>query len=474
MQETLSTFGAPPPPRPPGSAPVPTTKGRQRIAVLRLAWPICCTMMGETLMGLVDTKLVSGLGPKALGGVGIANALLYLSAITVMGLMRSIKISTAHAVGLGRPEDGRRFAQIGLMWAVCIGFVVAWLLPHGSGLLATLGVDPDVLPLANAYLGARSWGVPASFCVAALVEYRQGLSDVRLPMAIGVGGNVVNAVLAYCLIYGHLGLPKMGVAGAGMGTSITEMLQLAVMASVLFVRAKGQVRAVSRLAWRLAHRTMVAVGVPTALHFFCEYLAFATCTAILASMGDIEVAAHQIVVVINRLAYLPGLAMGEVACILVGQALGAKRLDAADAAVRQALGLAVTFMVLCGLGFVVFSRPLAAFFTQDAAIAERVTHALWVAGLFQVLDATNVVMRGALRGARDVRLAAIVGVGILWICVPTLTFVLGRWAGWGVVGGWCSFLAETALCAIFFYRRWYRGRWRLSMLATSELMTSHP
>jgi MATE family multidrug resistance protein len=473
MQDTMSTFGAalvPGPPRPSTLAPPPPA----RYAVLRLAWPICCTMMGETVMGLVDTKLVSNLGAAVLGGVGIANAVLYLSAITVMGLMRSVKICTAHAVGLGRPADSRRFAQVGFLWGLGLGLAVAVAMRWAPALLVAVGVNPDVLPPATDYLLARSWGVPAAFCVAALVEYRQGLSDVRLPMAIGIGGNVVNAVLAYSLIYGHLGFEARGVAGAGLGTSIAEYLQLAAMLAVLAWRRWHSRPQPSHLGLREAARSMAAVGLPTALHFFCEYLAFAACTGILASLGEVEVAAHQIVVVINRLAYLPGLAMGEVACILVSQALGAGRLDAADAAVRQALRLAVTFMVACGLGFVVFSAPLAGFFTQDPATASRVVHALWIAGVFQVLDATNVVMRGALRGARDVRLAAIMGVTILWACVPTVTFLLGHLAGWGVVGAWCSFLLETALCALVFYRRWYRGRWRLSVFATSELVSSHP
>jgi MATE family multidrug resistance protein len=210
------------------------------------------------------------------------------------------------------------------------------------------------------------------------------------------------------------------------------------------------------------------------MHFFCDYLAFAVCAAILASLGEREMAAHQITVVVNRLAYHPGLALGEVACILVGQALGARRLDMADRAVRSALKVAIIFMVVCGAAFALSSGPIAGFFTSDPSIASRTTHALWVAGMFQILDAINIVMRGALRGAKDVRFASFVGVCILWACVPTVTYGLGRLAGWGVVGGWVSFMVATGLSAVFFTQRWRRGQWRLSMTATTGLVAVRP
>jgi MATE family multidrug resistance protein len=91
-----------------------------------------------------------------------------------------------------------------------------------------------------------------------------------------------------------------------------------------------------------------------------------------------------------------------------------------------------------------------------------------IAAVFQVLDAVNIVLRGALRGAKDVRVVAFIGIGVIWLCVPTAALVLGRWAGWGAVGGWVGFVAETTLAAGLFYARWKSGRWRSEFVAAEE------
>lgn len=429
--------------------------------IARLAWPICCAMLGETLIGLVNTKLVATLGADALAGVGIGNAVIYICMVTVMGLMRGIKICTAHAVGAAQAHTSKRYAQLGLVAALFLGCWALWLSQSLCVALAPWLLAPSLQAPTLDYLLARSLGFPACFAVLALVEYRQGLSDVRLPMVIGLLGNLLNGVLAYALIHGHMGLPQLGVRGAGIGSSITEGVQCLVLLAC-YARDIFSKSAEALPSWSSACKHWLQIGLPTAMHCCFEYMAFATCTLILAGLGQSEIAAHQIVVVINRLAYLPGLAIGEVTCILVGQSLGASQMQNADATVKQTLRLAMGVMALCGVFFILCARALAGFFTQDPQISEHVIHALWVAGLFQVLDATNIVMRGALRGAQDVRITALVGICVLWTCVPSFTWLLGERYGFGMVGAWLSFLIETSLCAAFFSYRWYYGRWRVA------------
>jgi MATE family multidrug resistance protein len=418
--------------------------------------------MGETLMALVDTKLVGGLGGHALGGVAIANTLLHLTLVCILGLLRGVKICTAHAVGAGRPQAGWRYAQVGMLWGAGVGLVAAVLLPTVLPRLAGRWFDAELLAPAQAFLVARSAGVPAMAMVAALNEYRQGRGDVRLPMLVGLGGNVVNAVLAYSLVYGHLGLPALGAAGAGWGTTVTEFVQLGVLlGAVLFLaRRERRGQAPTRLGFGACAAELFRIGVPTGLHALCEYLTFVVCTALLVHVGEIEVAASQVVSAINRVAYMPGMAVAEVTCILVGQALGARRLDEADRVVRAGLSVAVTAMVTCGICFIALREPLAHFFSADARVAGRVQQVLWIAGIFQVLDACNLVMRGALRGARDVRAAALIGTCVLWACVPTVTYWVGYRAQHGALGAWFSFLVATAVCAAVYAYRWYYGPWR--------------
>jgi MATE family multidrug resistance protein len=166
-----------------------------------------------------------------------------------------------------------------------------------------------------------------------------------------------------------------------------------------------------------------------------ELLAFNAFTVILASLGAAEAAANQIALVVMRTSLLPGIAVGEASCILVGRALGRRRLSEADQANRAAITLAVAFMALCGVAYGLFGWAVARAFTSDPQVAMTTRNLLLVAAVFQVLDAFNVVLRGSLRGAEDVTLPAIQGIAISWFCVPTAAFVLGKLAGFGALGG---------------------------------------
>jgi MATE family multidrug resistance protein len=425
--------------------------------LIALAWPIAAGMFSETLLGLVDTKLVGGLGASAIGGVGVATTLMYLNYSTVFGVMRAVKVRTAYATGEGRPADGVRYATSGALLGAVAGVIVWAIARDVSGLLALLRVDPRIAPYARDYLSAVTFGAPATCALAALINHRQAMGDARSQMIVGVGGNVVNVFLSYGMIYGHFGLPRIGVAGSGYGTAVSEWLELVAMIALHVRESRG---ARPAIAYGRAMREVLGIGIATGLHFGGEMLAFTAFTAVLGSIGGADMAAHQIALITIRTSFLPGIAVGEASCVLVGRALGARRLDLADRANRAALVTAVTFMAACGVVFGLFGENIARGFTSDPDVIRIATRLLIVAAFFQILDAFNVVLRGSLRGAADVRVTAILGIAIIWTCVPTAAFFLGKLAGWGALGGWCGFVAETIFATIIFGARWSRGAWR--------------
>lgn len=439
--------------------------------LVRLAWPIAAAMAGETVIGLVDTKLVGGLGPAALAGVGVGSTFMFLGYVVVFGVLRGVKIRTAYAVGQGSAEGALRYAQVGVLFGLGAGVMLWFCARDVSWVLTKLQVDPALVPYARDFFAAVTYGAPATFVVSALTQYRQGLGDARSPMYVGIAGNVVNAGLGYCLIYGHLGLPALGVSGAGYGTAVTEYLE-ALALLVLFARDARRAKGVVLSSWRVAFREVTALGVPTGLQFGAEVLAFATFTSVLGSIGAEQVAAHQAALATIRTSFLPGIAVGEAASVLVGQALGRKNLAEADRVTKSALLVAIGFMAACGVVFGVLGGPLARLMTPDDATAEIAKHLLWIAAVFQVLDAINIVLRGALRGAKDVRWPAIIGIAVVWTCVPGAAFLLGKLAGWGAIGGWCGFIAETVLASIFFWIRWKRGAWRSAYVPTKRARVS--
>lgn len=293
--------------------------------------------------------------------------------------------------------------------------------------------------------------------MVALVQHRQGLGDSRTPMVVGLSANVLNAVLAWALIHGHFGLPALGVRGAGLATAVAITAQAAFLLA-LFVRDVRRAGGLPPVGAEL--REVASLGVPTAAQFGLEMLAFTTFTALLGSLGPRELAAHQIALSVLRACFLPGIAVAEAGSVLVGRALGARDLREADRAVRAGLVLAVGFMGVTSLVLGALGPFVARRFTGDPGVVATAAKLLWIAALFQAVDAVTIVLRGALRGAKDVRVVALVGIACAWTCIPTAALVLGKSLGWGAAGGWLGFVAETSIAAAILAHRWRKGAWR--------------
>ncbi len=429
--------------------------------LVTLAWPIAAGMLGETALGLCDTKLVGALGASAIGGVGMAGMLLFVGYAMIFGLMRGVKVRTAYAVGEGRPGAAVRYAEAGALLGAAVGLVL-WLITRDvTPVLELLGLEASMVPPARDFVAARSWGAVGTCAAAALTQYLQGVEDTRTPMVVGLFGNVVNIALAWSLIHGHFGLPALGVRGAGYATATTEMLELCALLIVVRRRARSiPTTDAARLPLAEALREVAGLGVPTGLHFVLESMAFMTFVAILGTFGAAQMAAHQIAMSTMRASFLPGVAVAEAASVLVARSLGERRLGAADRVTVASLALGIGFMTLCGVAFALFGEAIAGVFTDESEVLHVARRLFLVAAVFQTLDAANMILRGALRGAKDVRWVAAVGTTVAWVAVPGSAFVLGRLAGWGAFGGWIGFVIETTVGALFMWRRWTRGPWR--------------
>lgn len=434
-----------------------------RREVIDLAWPTAVAMLGDTAMGLVDTKLVSGLGSNALGGVGVATTIMWLNYSIVFGLMRGVKVRTAHAVGEGREQDGLAYVRAGVLMALLCG-VSIWLFSRDATWAFTrLGIDPAAVPYARDFLAARTWGAVSICLISAFVQYRQGAGDARMPMMAGLLANSVNAPLAWALIYGKFGLPALGVRGAGYATATAETVEALFLAWVVLRARRDMQRAgkpASFLSQNQALREVATLGVPTGFQFGMELLAFTAFTAILGSIGASEIAAHQVAMAVIRTSFLPGVAVAEAASVLVGKSLGERDLAKADSITKTSIAMAAGFMTVCGFGFALFGGNIARQFAQEPELIRVVRRLLLIAAVFQTLDAVTIVLRGSLRGAKDVRVVALIGISVAWICVPGAAFVLGKQMGMGALGGWCGFVAETTLASSLFWLRWTRGTWR--------------
>jgi MATE family multidrug resistance protein len=209
-------------------------------------------------------------------------------------------------------------------------------------------------------------------------------------------------------------------------------------------------------------REVMRLGLPNGLQMLIEVGSFLLLTLLIAAMSEAELAAHQIALHTIHFSFLPALAVGEAGSVMAGQAVGADRDDLVLEVARLAMWLAGAYTAACTAVLALGAPAIARAFTADAGVIAVAVPLMHVAAAFQVADAGNVVSRGILRGAGDVRFPAVVGIAAAWSLTPPLTWLLGRVLGMGAFGGWLGLCAEIMTVTVLFWLRIVRRGWRRS------------
>lgn len=419
--------------------------------LLHLAWPITISMLSFSAMTLVSTGFVASIGSDELAGVGLAGVIGFSLVCFGIGLLRGAKTLVSQAVGAGRGDRIPELVGAAIGTALVLGVLATIVGQLLAPWLASLSASPRAGGFAAEYLAIRSLGASLVLVYCALREASYGVGDTRTPMRASLAGNAVNIVLDIILILG-LGWGVQGAAVATIFGNVTEVF-------VLGWPMRVQLR---RVTWRpVAVREVWRQGVPNGLQFIMEVGAFLILTVLIARSSAVDGAAHQMVLHLVNVSFLPAHALAESAAVLVGQAVGANKDHLVPIVARRAFTIGAVYASLCCVLYAVLGGTIAhAMASGDPALAARATTLVHVSLLFLVADASNVIARGVLRGASDVRYAAVVGIATSWLTTPPLAWLLGVQAGLGAVGGWLGLAIEIVVGAVLFWHRVQRGGWR--------------
>ncbi|MGH9160784.1 MAG: MATE family efflux transporter [Vicinamibacteraceae bacterium] len=429
---------------------------------LHLAWPVIAGEIGWMAMSVVDTVMVSPLGPAAIGAVGVGSNSFMAVAIFGMGLLLGLDTVVSRAFGARRLDECHRWLLHGVVLAVLVSVplaLVGWTMPV---LLARMRVHPDVLPMATEYLRILDVGLLPLLMYAAFRRYLQGLSLTRPVGFALVSANLVNVVVNWLLIYGHLGLPAMGVAGSAWATLLSRVYMAAVL-GVAIVRAE---RAAPSGLWQTPRhidlarlQRLVALGLPAAVQLVLEIGVFAAITVLAGKLAPTSLAAHHIALNLAALVFMVPLGMASAAAVRVGQALGRGDLSGAAHRGWAAIALVVLFLLVSSVLFASVPRFLVSLFTSEAAVVAAGVVLLRVYALYQVFDGIQVTATGALRGLGDTRTPLVYNLVAHWGVGLPVGYVLCFQAGAGVVGLWIGLglgLTAVAVALLVVWRRQVR------------------
>lgn len=433
--------------------------------VLAMAWPVVLTNLLQSLALTVDLIFVGALGPVALASTGVATQVFFVGMTVANGLAAGATALVARAIG-GADRDGAdRATTVALLLA--LAFSVPLMMATyflDAPLLRLMGAQDEIVENGALVLRVLAFAIPGNMLILTATGAMQGAGDTRPALYIGIGVNVVNLVLDWLLIFGHLGFPEMGLAGAAVATAVSFTI-----GGVAFVwllrRGRRPVRLVPRaLALRDTSRRLLRVGAPAGLEQLLLSLGFTAYLILILRFGADALAAHQIGLRVQSFAFMPGFGFAAAAAALVGQGLGRGDPQEAESSGWTAIGMGLAVMILLSAVMFAFARPLAGLFTDSPeSLRLGVT---WIHVLVFAMPAIafHFTAAGALRGAGDTRWPLLVSFAGLWLVRLPVAWVAGVWLGWGMTGVWAGYMIEYYARAIVTTWRFARGRWKTMRL----------
>jgi putative MATE family efflux protein len=430
--------------------------------VIRLAWPVAAEMLLHTLTQVVDMMMVARLGRSALAAVGLSFRPMFFTLSIFLGIGAGTTALVARAMGRRDPREASEVAHQSVLATVALSTLLALLFwGFAPGILRFMGAQPDVMPLGISYMRGLAWGMIFMYTANVATSALRGAGDTHTSMRVNVFANVLNVVLNYVLIFGHFGFPQLGVFGAAVATSISRAAGgLAII--LLVLRGRLVITFPRRLLefhptvfWRVFR-----VGVPATAERMLLSMAMILHLRMVAVEGTIAVAAATLSQNIEELSHMPSIGLSVSASALVGQFLGHERPDAAERSGRECVRIALTFMGIMGMLFLVFPRVWLSLYAPEAELVPLATTLVRWTGIAQPFMAVAFVLAGALRGAGDTRSVMYATALSMWGVRLGLTWVFMSVLGWGAAGAWMAMAVDTAVRAAIMAALFARGAWK--------------
>lgn len=426
-----------------------------------LAYPIILANISETLMGATDTFMVAQLGKVEVGAVGLGSMMAWLFYLPFLGLAMGVNTFVAQSYGAKTYEDCGRMTWQGLYIAAVSGLLILSGVLLAPALFALARPSAEAQQLGTVYLQYRLLDGPGLMIGMTVASFLRGIGDTRTPMKIGITVNILNVILNYGLIYGELGMPRLEVQGSAIGSAIAGWT-----GGVLYVAcawhgryAAYRIRRPAGPSWRDIRR-ILRVGIPVGVQRFLDIGSFVIFGALIGRLGDGPLAANQIALQFMSIAYTFGLGVSIAASVLVGQYIGAKRLDLAERSAYTAVKLAMAYMTVIGLLFLTFPADIIRLFSADPEVVAYGRQGLIIAAFFQAFDACGIVLIGALRGAGDTRWAMMAALIGAWMVFLPLSYLLAMPLGLGFLGAWLGATVYICGLGVACYIRFRQGAWK--------------
>jgi MATE family multidrug resistance protein len=435
-------------------------------ATITLAWPLILTNLFQIALPTTDVIMMGWLGPETLAAGALGANLNFAFMIFGIGLVTAT--SPMISIELGRRRhsvrDVRRTTRQGF-WAAAAFSVPAWLvLWHAEWIFMHIGQDPEIARHAASYLHTFMWSI---FPFLIYIGLRNFVAALQRPLAalwIAGAAVIVNAMLVWVLMFGNLGAPALGLPGAGIATTVTNVLVVVGFAVILYADRRFRRYHIFGRFWRpdwQRFREIWRIGIPIALTLGFEVTIFNAAVFLMGIIGPDSLAAHSIAIQIASVAFMVPLGLGNAATVRVGLAFGAANREAITRGGWTAFVLALTYACCTATTMLLFGRHLVGVFLDlnvaaNQPVIDLAVSFLVFAGIFQLADSGQAAASGMLRGLGDTRIPMLYAALGYWGIGLPLSVLLGFHTTLQGRGVWIGLATGLAIVAVLMTVRWTR------------------
>ncbi len=429
---------------------------------LAIAWPALVESVLLGVINFVDTLMVSSLGEISIAAVGLTTQPRLLFYAILLAFSIGINSVVARRRGQGNREGANRVLSQTLplvFLAALLFFAIGWI--ASDPLLRLAGAENDTIGEAISYFRITMLGMVFTSVSLSINAAQRGCGKTRISMVTNLSANIVNVIFNALLIHGLLFFPRLGVTGAAIATALGNFVSMAI--SLVSVRKRDGylfLRLRSLLSLRYdSLKPVFTVASGTLIEQVFMRIGFFTFAKIVAELGTMEFATHQICMTVLNLVFTFGEGLSVATSSLIGQNLGKRRPDRAlvYGKVGQRIGWGFSAVIL--ISFIILRRGIVGLFTDDPSILEVGAIIVIIEGVVALFQIQQLTFSGSLRGAGDTRFMALVSLVSIAIIRPLVSYILCYPAGLGVIGAWIGVLVDQIIRFIFSATRFYSQKW---------------
>ncbi|WP_341663414.1 MATE family efflux transporter [Vibrio sp.] len=424
------------------------------IKLIRLSTPVLIASVAQTGMGFVDTVMAGGVSAIDMAAVSIASSIWLPSILFGVGLLMALVSVVAQLNGAGRQVKIPFEIQQGAILAILLSIPIILVLFQTPRIMEWMDVETLMANKTEGYMHAVIFAVPAFLLFQALRSFTDGMSLTQPAMVIGFVGLVCNIPLNWIFVYGKLGAPALGGVGCGVATAIVYWIMFFLLLAYVITSKRIAHIHLFECFYRPHLPSLIRLfklGFPVAAALFFEVTLFAVVAILVAPLGSLVVAAHQVTMNFSSLIFMLPMSIGAATSIRVGHNLGEGNVRGATIASHVAIGLSVLLALVTAFFTISCRELIALLYTDNRAVISIAMQLLLFAALYQVTDAVQVVAAGALRGYKD--MAAIFNRTFIayWVLGLPMGYLLGM-TNWivepmGAEGFWIGFIIGLSSAA---------------------------